>query len=333
MNFYSKLKTSRFRRSFGVAALVLFFGQASIAQALERDVHRSLEAAAMGGAYTAIVEDEMAIFLNPAGVAAYETMEVHWLSFDASISDDIIASGQQLSKLNNVSGSTINTFMGKNLYLDSNLRFILMSPNFGFASFYNVQLGAFAKNRALPDIELAQQQTAGFQTAFAISTSSMKKRGQGKRNKDVKSEWRFGAAPKYVFRRGGIRQLPVSTLITLDAAAIDSLFGVVGSGYGADLGVQRVHQFGPEQTLYFGASYLDVGDIRFSSTADPMKSRLNAGIGARWKGSRSIASITSSIEMKQLNNSGDFQNKLHMGVKLGLPLVDLFVGLGQMNFS
>ncbi len=319
-------------RSFTIGACVFFFSSNS-AHALERDLHRSLEAAAMGGAYTAIAEDEMAIFLNPAGVAAYDAMEIHWLSFDMSVSDDLISSGQELSKLRNVDGSTINSLMGKNIYMDTNARFMLMSPNFGFASFYNIQLGAFAKNQALPDIELAQQQTAGFQAAFGFSTSSSKKRGKGRHNRDFMSEWRFGVAPKYVFRRGGIREVPVANLITLSSGAINDLFGAVGSGYGVDLGVQRVAKLTPTSTLRLGAAYLDVGDTRFNSTADPMKSRLNTGIALTWRREKNATSLTGSMDFQQINNTGDFQNKLHMGLKLGLPVIDLFVGLGQMNFS
>lgn len=311
----------------------VFFLCGSAHAELARNVHHSLEASAMGGAYTAIVEDESAVFMNPAGVAAYDAMEIRWLSFDITASDDLISSAKTMSKLNKIDGTTINSIMGKNMFIDTGARFMLMSPNFGFASFYNIQLGAFAKNQALPNIELAQEQTAGFQTAFGISSAMSKKRGKGKRNKEFVSEWRFGVAPKYIFRRGGIRELASANLITLDSAQINNLFGNVGSAYGADVGVQRVEKLGNGTTLHFGAAWLDVGDTHFNSNADPIKSKLNVGAGATWGTDKSPTRITLSTELSQLNNTADFDKRTHLGVKLDLPILDIYAGLSQLNLT
>jgi hypothetical protein len=105
------------------------------------------------------------------------------------------------------------------------------------------------------------------------------------------------------------------------------LIGGKGSGYGADIGVQRIQRLSPDVTAYFGAAFLNVGDIQFGGGASPQRGDLSIGTGLKFK--YGITAFTLAYDVQQLNRSDSFSKKQMVGGKFKLPLFDLFGGLHQ----
>jgi len=307
----------------------VFLSHASSAHAgVERELYRGIEPLAMGNAYIAIADDEHAIFYNPAGVAAYSGMKLHYLTLQATTSEDALNLRDTLKDVKDFSGADLNQFMGKNIYGNPNASASLTVPHFGIAAIYDAEVALYAKNQSFPKIEYGYQRTSGVQAAFGFSTQQGRKRGYGRRNSDFMSEWRFGAAGKYLVRRGGYRVLTPIQLASMNSEQIRSMVDGKGSGYGFDLGVQRFHRISPRSALHFGAAYTNIGDIAFGDGADAVKSGVGAGVG--WSQDLGIGIATLAYDMRQINAQADWRKMQHVGLRFSFPLlIDLYAGMNQ----
>lgn len=311
---------------------VLMVAVSSTASAsIEKEYYRAPEAAAMGNAYVAIVEDEHAIYYNPAGVAGYEHGELHLAALDFTAASEILDRYSTLKNLNNPNGSDLNKLMGTNIYADGRVAASLMGPHWGVSTFYDAEGAVYPTNQAIPKIEFGYQRTGGVQGAFGFSLKDGRARGKGKHNGDYLSEWRFGVGGKYISRLGGYRVIPTSQLITLDKDAILDLYGQRASNYGFDLGMQRVQRINPLVSLMFGAAWQNIGDIAFEGGADALRQNLSVGTGFKFQAG--IADVTLAYDIRQITAEDDWRKKNHVGVRVGLPLFDLYAGYNQAYFT
>lgn len=311
---------------------LVFVFTASAHAGVERELYRGIEPLAMGNAYIAIADDEHAIFYNPAGVASYTGMKLHYLALQTTVSEDAVNLTNTLKELKDPKGSDLNRFMGQNIYGDATASAALTVPYFGIAALYDAQAALYAKNQIFPKIEYGFQRTSGVQAAFGFSTSQGRKRGYGKRNDNFLSEWRFGAAAKYLVRRGGYRILTPIELASMSSDQLKNLMGGQGSGYGADIGVQRFHRVTPRSTFHFGATYTNIGDVGFGGGADPVRSGVGAGIG--WSQNLGIGVATLAYDVRQINRHDDWRKKNHLGLRFSFPfLLDLYAGMNQSYFT
>jgi hypothetical protein len=298
---------------------------------LTHSLLRSPEALAMGGAYTAIVEDQDAPFYNPAGVAAYQGLSIHYADVAPTVSNWVVSGWKTLKDLRNPSGSSLNTLMGQNIYVQATGSAAVLAPGFALVGFYDQQAALYAKNQAFPKVYYGYQTTSGAQIAFGFSIRDGRRHGLGKHDSDLMNEWRFGIGAKYLTRTGGYRLLEASELFRIDSTNASSFIGGKGTGYGGDLGIQRVQNLTPGVRAYWGLAYLNVGNIEFGNGASAQQGDLSTGVGLKFHSG--IASVTVDYDVQQLNQSADFGNKQNLGMKVGLPIVDLYAGLHQGFFT
>lgn len=314
-------------RIFALTFIFVSLLAMNVQAGMNRSLLRSPEALAMGGAYTAIVDDGDSLFYNPAGVAAIDHMSVHYVSVAPTISDWVVTGWSTLSDLSDPSGADINRLMGQNIYAQSTVTTSVLTPGFAIAGIYDVQGALYAKNQALPKIEYGYQKTAGVQAAFAFSTTDGRRRGKGKRNSEYLNEWRFGIGGKFLSRTGGYRLLSAAELFALDSTSASDLVGGQGTGYGVDLGVQRFQRVNPNVTLHWGAAFLNLGDVTFGNGATPLKGDLTSGVAVTLK--HGLAGITFAYDIAQLNRDDDFSKKQNVGARVRLPLLDIYGGFHQ----
>jgi hypothetical protein len=165
------------------------------------------------------------------------------------------------------------------------------------------------------------------QAAFGFALADGRRRGKGRRNADYMSEWRFGIGGKFLSRTGGYRLLSAAELFTINEADADSFIGERGTGFGVDFGIQRLQKINSQLQLHWGAAFLNAGDVHFANGPSPVKADLSTGIGATFK--QGLAKVTIAYDLHQLNREDDFSKKQNLGIRLGLPLFDLYAGLHQ----
>lgn len=323
----------RIPRTAGVRVALIFcalavMGSAREAHAvMERSLLRSPEALAMGGAFTALASGRDAPFYNPAGVAANDALSVHYLTLDVIASDWVVTGWKSFEDLKDPTGADLNRLMGENISAQATASAAVLAPHLTIVPFYDVQTALYSKNQAFPKIEYGYQRTGGVQVALGFSSLDGKRRGKGRRNTEFMNEWRFGIGGKYLSRSGGYRLLTATELFTINNLNEESLIGGKGSGYGVDLGVQRIQRLNKTMSAAWGLSYLNIGDIHFGNGASPLKADLSTGVALTFK--KGFADLTFAYDIQQLNREADFSKKQNLGLKLGIPLLDVYAGLHQ----
>ncbi len=281
----------------------------------------------MGNAYTAVADDEQAVFMNPAGLAGIERMAIHFAVLDAEISGDTYSTASEsISTFKEFNSSSISSLIGKNIYARGQFTPTIVMPNFGMALLMDQQYALLSQNKALPQVTLGYQTTIGVQ--FSTGFSVLKKRG-----KNPEQDLRVGVGFKWLERRGGYRSLSLIQTITLDKQAAEALIGGYGSGYGADLGLQYIRKLGRNGlTLQGGAVMTEIGDVTFAgSNADPQKG--NFSLGAALKYEKAFFRSILSYDARHLLQSSDWKKKNHLGLELALPLLSFYGGINQSSLS
>lgn len=290
-----------------------------------RELYRGARAQAMGNAFTAVADDESALFYNPAGLAAIEKSALHAvvLNIDAS-SDAVLNYRDTANVFTNFSISNINRLMGKDTYARAYFNPTYVMPNFAISYIYDQQIAIRAENPALPTVGFAYQVTQGAQFGFGFSF--LKK--HAKRSGDI----RVGGAVKLMVRQGGYKDLPLQTLLTLNSDSLSTLTGAYYTGYGGDLGIQFIRYVGRRISLQTGAALTDIGDLTFGGTAQTQPMNLSTGVAFVYQAPQ--FKLTAAYDFRNMTRSdGDWNKKQHLGVEVAIPVFSFYGGFNQWNYT
>jgi len=294
--------------------------------------YTSIRKMAMGGAYVALADDHSTVFLNPAGLANLPNPRVHLLPLLLEVSDDPakIYSSDDRSSVSNVSLDSLSVLAGKNIYGRSQVAPLFTIPYFGFGFLIDEQIALYNKNKALPLTYLGIQSTRVLQASFAYSFG----RGRLSRNRP---DLKVGLGVKIAWRRGGLRKLTQTEVLSLVSGATLTAGELVGSmkeGYGFDVGGLYTIPIHKGLQFNIGAAYINVGDVSFGSGDDmPASMEDNAAIGVAAKYDTGFMNLNVSYEYSDVFESYDWRKKNHFGIEIGLPLITLYGGINQIYFT
>lgn len=286
-------------------------------------LYRGARVMGMGGASVAFVNDEEAIFYNPAGLAGNRRFRLNYLAADLSASWDFVSAAQEgVAAFENLSGDSFNVLIGRNLYAQAQIVPSLVASNFGVAVIVDQQLGLTTFNQSYPQITLGYQTTNGIQLAYGVSVL-----GGGKRQK---GDLRIGVAGKLLWRRGGYYDLPLTGVLTIQED-FSGIVGGFGRGMGLDLGMQYLRTVSDRLSLSGGAAFTDIGDTSFSSKATGIKNNLTLGVAAQYV--YGLSKFTLAYDYSHILSDIDWRKKNHLGLEVDLPLVDLYGGINQVGLT
>ncbi len=285
---------------------------------------RSAKAQAMGNAWTAIANDDQAIFYNPAGLAGVQEITFNLLSTQLECSQDLLTSYSWLkNSLTQLNLTTLNQFVGKNLYSDASAVSSLLFPGFQIAALYDAQFALRLNNLNVPQGIWGAQVTYGLLGGFGLPILQLKKK---------KGTLRIGMATKLLWRSGGYQRINLTDLFTLDKEKLLSKFGNFGYGLGADIGIQFQYKINKKFTFFTGSALLDIGDTSFSTHSDSQKSNLAIGLGLQYQ--YADLKTTLAYDLKNILTNDDWNKKNHFGIEMKFPfLLSLYGGINQIYLT
>lgn len=297
----------------------------------------------MGRAYSAIADDWLSLYYNPAGLAQVSKVEVQLFDLKVGSNSDVISGYQNVKKLNgttNMAG-TLNNFAGKNVMAEVSDFSQITLPNFALGMSYQVHANIDMENTAYPQTDMRFTKDLGFSLGTAVSA--------GKRK-----DFRLGVAFRYISRQGGMKKIGIDKIANDKATLVDQ-FKATGSGFSGTTGIQyRLPLPGrAEYTTSF--VWHDMGKTAFGSP--DMKNRpttiednMVVGLGIRlpigggqnrrlerrYGPKRSSNSFSLAFDYSHLNysmNREPIVKHTHVGMNLDLPILSLQLGLNQSSIT
>jgi hypothetical protein len=308
----------------GMMAVLAFVFVCDSAAAFDlTDPGQSVRANGMGGAYTAVVMDSDSFFYNPAGLSRHSGFS--WTVFDPGVGIggvDSIQSFQSVVGSNSGNmASNIGNLYGKKVFASGMAKSAVLLPGVAFAGFGNGQAQINVHNPA------ATKMNANyfFDYGFALGTGFSL----------IPGIWHHGVVVRRVNRTGTTLPIGPSTLANLNFSALESEFKRRGTGYGLDYG-SVITIPGPVQPA-FSLVYRDIGYTSFTheeGAGAPPRTEPEIVLGASMKIDALIASITPAIDYRFAQRT-DVQmgKKLHVGLEVSLPLIDIRAGLNQGYYT
>ncbi len=316
-------------RVISVAAITLALALMSslpVSAGMLPETYRGARAQAMGNAFVGLADDEQALFYNPAGLAGNQHYTFHYAGIDLAASQDLIGSISSAKEFSSPSRDTLNALMGKNISGQARLSSILLIPNFGIGFISDGQGAIYQKNKAWPYTVLGYQTTSGLQAGYGFSTGGKK----GNRNR-LRPEIRFGIAAKMLYRKGGYRKVPLTTIVSADTEEFKEMIGTTGRGFGVDLGTQYIRPVSKDLKLGFGLALTDVGGTSFGDGPDPIPQNLSAGLAATYE--FGFATLNVAYDWRHILDETDWRKKSHLGFEFAIPMISVYAGLSQVNVT
>lgn len=292
------------------------------------EIHRNARAMGMGNAYSSLVDDEDALFYNPAGIA--KNGGFFWTIADpgvglSSLSKEDLDIYSDLQE----SGSfddALNALYGKTIWAGGTAKTSVMLPFFAGALYGAGDVSVRVDNRVNPTMTVNYVRDTGIALGTGFWMGPFLQQGFAfKRINRVGSRQEFGPSVIQDIIAGNS-----------DPDVIFENLERKGTGYGVDWGM-NISIPGPVRpTVSF--VWKNIGNTKFYPSNDgdlaPPTEKQEWVLGTSFMVDLPLVHIVPSIDIKHANDE-DIQlgKKLHMGVELGLPLLDLRVGSHQGYLS
>ncbi len=281
---------------------------------------QSTRALGMGNAFVGVVDDGEALLYNPAGLAKVNGMQ--WTVLGVGLAASGTGATSIASKADQYqSSSDLEKFYGDQVWLGAHGKSLFAIPYFGFGLYDSGSASFLARNPAYPSLNVNYINDLGLVIGAAVPLAPF---------------LHLGAVAKRVTRTGTDTPVPVGSLLTGNTESIAESFNNRGVGLGMDLGLNITSQVGIIQpTLSF--VWKDVGYTSFSkdttATAPPQQKDEKI-IGGALAIDLPLMTLTAAVDYKHTNDpTEDLGKKIHTGVELSLPLLDVRAGFNQGYYT
>lgn len=283
----------------------------------------SVRALGMGNAFTAVVSGTESLFYNPAGLA--RSGGFSWTLFDPRIGTNAVDMSavdtfREFSESEDLP-ALFNELYGNPIWVGGGSKTAVQISGLAFGAFAGLDVSANLSNPAYPEMDLQYAADYGFNIGVGFDL--------------VPGIVKSGLVARRITRVGTAVPIGVSTLATLNTDELEQEFKNRGSAYGLDMGLIFTVPSPVKPSL--ALTWKNIGETSFRHEGG---SRAPAGIpsemiiGAALEVDAALITITPSIDYKYANHE-DVQlgKKLHMGLEVSLPLIDLRAGLHQGYYS
>jgi hypothetical protein len=298
----------------------------------------------MGRAYSAVADDWLSLYYNPAGLAMVDRVDFQLFDLKVESNRDVLNSYSLLKHLNSSSSSaasTLSGFAGKHILASASNVTQITIPYFALGVVYDAHTDLDLENLSYPITQMRYTRDLEIVAGGAVPL-------------DPKKNLRIGASLKYIHRTGGSREVTISQIVG-SSQSITSLFKQSATGFGGDFGMQ--YQLPVPGRIEYTSSFVwhDIGQTSFGGPAavnppTTIEQDMVAGLGIRFPigggqnrraarrygPKRSSSSLSLAFDYEHLNTSWNQEalvKHMHVGANLDLPLLSFQLGLNQTSLT
>lgn len=282
---------------------------------------QSIRALGMGNAYTAVVSNDEALFYNPGALGRIKGINLTLFNLGTGINgQNAYESAQQIAASNSAGIDRFADYFGQRIWLGLGGRLSLTMPNFGVAMYDSGHLGFELKDPILPYFDVNYLNDYGLVVggSFAVGPNA-----------------HIGFTAKKITRMGAVENLGVSTFLDGQSSQMQANLNRRGNGYGADLGF--VWEIPAPINPVISGVWKDIGTTAFLKEAGVEKpprilDERILGVAAGFD--LTVFGLIAAIDYKHINLPGEnVGKKIHMGLELDLPIIDIRGGFSQGYYS
>lgn len=304
-----------------VAAICLVLSSSTVFAAEFPHFFQGVRPLGMGGAFTAVADDENALFYNPAGLDKVERWGMGLINPIIEVSESGVDFYSDLSDTDTDQTSEVTDllrdYMGENMRVRAALFPHVVMPNFAIGLLAQEQLNLKVDDPAWPKVNVQSTATGsghiGYGTGF------------------FEDKVRIGLGAKFI-KASVLDETYTSTDISdpnFDTTVEDALYD--GTGFGFDAGIIATAPvlFNPS----LGVMVQNIGDIDLGD-AGVIPQQVNLGVSLSEKfgegdwftltGAADWIDVTEAIEQED-----DLNKRLHFGVEASMPVLSVRGGLYQ----
>jgi hypothetical protein len=297
--------------------ILAFFAGATVASAQELfEYNQSARALGMGGVRVIDETDSTMMYWNPANLS--QIAGFRWDLVNVGVgtpSKDLIDffNNNAVSDFSSLSG-----YYGKNVSIRLNGNSTFAVPYFGLGGYGQASTSLVLHNPAYTNLNLAYF----YDTAYAMGAAI-----------PLGPTLYFGSNIKRVTRTGGSTIVGASTLANISNSSfltnLQNTMTAKGTAWGADVGLLWKAPVPMSPAL--SVSWIDVGKTTFTSTGTaPERIDDNMMINFNTHADFAGFGYAAGLEYRHvMNQPVQIGKKLHMGLELSMPLVDLRTGFYQ----
>lgn len=285
------------------------------------NVNTSVRALGMGNAYLGVVRDADSLFYNPAGLARVSGLNL--LIADVKIG----ANGQEvLETVDDVQGSadfgdTVRSLYGDHVWLGAGAKSAFTMPYFGVSVYDSLDAQLDVNNPMYPNLDIAATNDFGYAAGGAVPLGPL---------------IHLGTSIKYIQRMGARVPFGPTFVGSLDPDSIMENVENKGRGYSLDLGLNLLIPGPVSPVIAF--VWRNVGVTSFKgdnlTLAAPPRDLDEMSLGLALNIDAGLITVNPAFDFRYLNRS-DVQlgKKVHFGVEIGLPLLDIRAGFNQGYYT
>ena len=285
----------------------------------------SARAMGMGNAYSAVVSNSDALFYNPAGLSRIKGF--NWTVFDPHGGINGLDTVQRIQNIaansskNQSVANEVSGFYGHPVFAEAGVKTAFTIPNFGVAGYGNSNAGFALDNPAYPNLNLDYFVDYGVTVGGSLDL--------------VPDAVQIGMVARRFNRTGTTETLTAGQLATMNSSQLQQELQRRGTAYAVDVGMLFTSPAPTHPT--FSVVWKDLGNTSFSHDSgigapQPIPSNMLAGFS--FELSAPLISLRPSVDYDYINRSDIASlNKVHIGLELGLPLIDIRAGLNQGYYT
>ncbi len=316
-------KSRKYRwRSYYVFVLFFIFSIPNFSIATELfENWTSTRALGMGNAFSAVVDDQHALWYNPAALDKIHGL--HLTLIDLGIGTDAQNAYQTYNDATGSNYATmIRNFFGKQVWVGVSDSLGFAMHDFAIAAYDYLNLSFNLHNPAYANLNFNITNDVGFLAGTALSLVPG-------------DSMRVGFTMKRITRYGARLPFGPSTLATLSNTQLTQLAGNYGTGYGFDAGMLLELPIGVHPTL--SAVWHDVGQTQFTpvaGTVKPPPMDNEAVLGYSMMFDAYVFKFIPAVDFKHANMQEEALGKrLHFGAEFQFPGLSLRGGANQGYYT
>lgn len=277
----------------------------------------------MGDAFTALSNDDSALFYNPAGLVRVRGLNLKLFGVRVGVSGlDAYQSVQGL-QTNTASGfaDAIDEIYGESVGVKAAGEAAFTTPFFGFAAYNHADTLLQINNPVFPEVYANIINDYGYVMGLGLPIGPLIHTGLNLR---------------YVKRTGARENFGATNIADLDSADLTARVTNWGKGYGADAGVNLVVPL-PFFSATVSAVWKNIGQTVFRSPDPDVEipfedNDITLGVGLAFE--TPLLSIAPAVDVRRLNDTNvQITRKLNLGVEVGLPLLDIRGGFHEGYYT